>query len=566
MKVPSLLLMQGLYTFAYLVSFVSRYFITGDLVFAYLGGVLSMILAFIALASGKLDISLLLTVIGVVIVEIILLIISNGTSNVQIAITVLGSSGVLLTAALLVDNRRILGVIAGIVALQVILSLVGGMVGVLVPVVEEVAEWDGVSSATWEGEESLSSVDAVSGATDWQGRVISENTTALFYFLVLAMQILLFYENTGRTFREVEAQKRRVEGQKKAGEDLIASTSAQLQIYQGLDTAGEKGRESLERIQNALKDIEQRVQQLKASLDLSKRSIAQTEDSFQKLKATAQGQMSHVTQSSASIEEMAASIVNVGSVVGQRQQNAQRLLQTAEKGAETLEFAAASSKEVLANIDKINEMIAVISGVASQTNLLAMNAAIEAAHAGDAGRGFAVVADEIRKLAESSAGSARSIRINLKDLIQNIEESNRTILGSSASFGEITRDVQQVLGGLNEMHMSTQELSVGAKEILESTGMLNSQTQELSLVLGETEQVQSSYRKSEAEIEVSVGLVANSTRSITQGVEDIARAIEDIQNVARALEDHGRALEMDIENVRTSQDQKPLTTPETTEV
>lgn len=554
-KTRVLLILQLLFSIIFVTSFVTRFLIRSQIEYGY--GVAFVLILISILLSLRYHYSQArwLTLGTVLVLETYLLVVGVLSSNVLVALTVLSSASVLLLAAILVEKPRVFFIIAAIVGIQVIVSLTIGMAGLVVTQPE--TQWDAGTSATeWDGSDAdwatgaTAQVDAISGATDWVGRVISENATSAFYFIILLIQILLLYWNNQRSMLVILTQNKKTLEQQRATEELIQSTSQQFTLHKGLETESKLAIESVGSIEQAVDQIDQRVAILKENVVHSQAMIQKIGTSIHGLTQTAQNQMSQVSISSAAVEEMVASITSVGSTVERQRQNAQHLLEVSDSGNQILKEAAQSSKEVLENIGNINQMIAVISGIANQTNLLAMNAAIEAAHAGEAGLGFAVVADEIRQLAESSGTNAKQIKTNLKGLIGMIESSNSTILRSSESFDEITKDVNKVMDGFQEIHESTMELTGGSTEILQSVERLQDQTQELRTILNQVEEDQGLIQHASKEMDSATGLVADATQAITQKVVHIQEVVEGVQSIAQQMDAYGRSLSEAIERVR----------------
>jgi methyl-accepting chemotaxis protein len=148
-------------------------------------------------------------------------------------------------------------------------------------------------------------------------------------------------------------------------------------------------------------------------------------------------------------------------------------MEASEVGRSGLQEVAADIQEIARESEGLLEINAVMENIASQTNLLSMNAAIEAAHAGEAGKGFAVVADEIRKLAENSGEQSKTISTVLKKIKDSIDKITRSTDSVLNKFEAIDSGVRTVSDQEENIRNAMEEQGAGSKQILEAIGQLN---------------------------------------------------------------------------------------------
>jgi methyl-accepting chemotaxis protein len=187
-----------------------------------------------------------------------------------------------------------------------------------------------------------------------------------------------------------------------------------------------------------------------------------------------------VETSSSAIEEMIANIHSVTKTLISNIKNVDELSEASENGKTGLQTVAEKIQEIAKESEGLLEINSVMKNISSQTNLLSMNAAIEAAHAGEAGKGFAVVADEIRKLAESSAAQSKTTTAMLKKIkgsIDSITASSNDVL---SRFGVIDSGVKTVSQHEQNIRSAMEEQEVGGQQLLKSIARLK----ELSVSVG----------------------------------------------------------------------------------
>ncbi|MDR1930153.1 MAG: methyl-accepting chemotaxis protein, partial [Treponema sp.] len=215
-----------------------------------------------------------------------------------------------------------------------------------------------------------------------------------------------------------------------------------------------------------IQSIKTRVINQSASVTETNATMEQITININKLSDHVESQTSAVSQSSAAIEEMIANVQSVTSTLAKNADSVRELLDSSEVGRTGLQEVSTDIQEIARESEGLLEINAVMENIASQTNLLSMNAAIEAAHAGEAGKGFAVVADEIRKLAENSGEQSKTISTVLKKIKDSIDKITRSTDGVLSKFEAIDQGVRTVSEQTENIRNAMEEQNTGSQQIL----------------------------------------------------------------------------------------------------
>lgn len=253
-----------------------------------------------------------------------------------------------------------------------------------------------------------------------------------------------------------------IEGTENIKDQLVSST--------------EETSASLEEISANVQSMEKQMQSLDSNVSQSTSSIEEISSNMNNVDNQINDQAAMVEESTAAITEMISSLESVAKIVNQKQQTTRELTDIADKGQQLLVESNRTFTDVVNQISSIQEMTNTINSISAQTNLLSMNAAIEAAHAGDAGRGFAVVAEEIRKLADSARNSSGKITQNIKEITGSVEATKISNEKLESAFKDVVQEVKDTVNAFLEIEQSIHELNTGSKQVLQASTEINNVT------------------------------------------------------------------------------------------
>ncbi|ULQ58993.1 methyl-accepting chemotaxis protein [Brucepastera parasyntrophica] len=271
---------------------------------------------------------------------------------------------------------------------------------------------------------------------------------------------------------------------------------------------------------------------------LQLQSVQQTSDSIgeiirniDSLNKAVQTQAVNISESSSAIEEMVANIGSIRSIVSEVNKVTNRLGNSSEDGQKKMVDLMEELREVSDQSNALMDANTTIANIAGQTNILAMNAAIEAAHAGDAGKGFAVVAEEIRKLAELSAGESNSISVEIKKMEEVIGRITTASSDTTKTMDVMFSEINTMETSFSTVYNAIEEQAAGGKQILAALKTIHEMTEEVRSGSGEIQRGSSSIFEELEKLKSNSEEVNTSVIGVRHASESISGALQKAKEI-----------------------------------